>query len=269
MEKKEQIRSKDLKEFIKEIQYYNRNPRCLNALKLLEDYSTNPERNIHEKTTLYRCRIINDEKDINKEDGFYGFDINGSFVPPVESTKDMRANYRYIPYLYCANNPYTALVEVRPRIGARVSVATIQVNQPLRLLDFTLYKIICKMTEEKVNLFSDLSMLYSKPIANDDDLLDYIPTQFIAEYVKNLNYDGIAFKSSLTPENEIDIKTSSMGIDLDMYNLVVFSFGKCKPIKSNVVQIKHSYTECQQVDDSPIKIEISSLIDKQLEEILA
>ena len=56
------------------------------------------------------------------------------------------------------------------------------------------------MSPAKINFFADLSALYSKPIANDDDVLDYIPTQFIAEYVKNLGYDGIAFRSSLTPE---------------------------------------------------------------------
>lgn len=63
----------------------------------------------------------------------------------------MRANYRYIPYLYCANHPYTALIEVRPRLGANVSVATIVVDEEIRLLDFTLKNIPKSMSKVKIN----------------------------------------------------------------------------------------------------------------------
>ena len=62
-------------------------------------------------------------------------------MPPPSLTRDLRANYRYIPYLYCANHPYTALVEVRPRLGANVSVAMITTRAELTLLDFTLKDI--------------------------------------------------------------------------------------------------------------------------------
>ena len=99
------------------------------------------------------------EKDINgilenqSETGFFGYGEKASFVPPPEVTKDMRANYRYIPYLYCANHPYTALVEVRPRLGANVSVATIVVNEEIRLLDFTLKNIPKSMSKVKINFF--------------------------------------------------------------------------------------------------------------------
>lgn len=56
------------------------------------------------------------------------------------------------------------------------------------------------MSAEKRILFEDLSQLFSKPIANEGDTLDYIPTQYIPEYAKNIGYDGIAYSSSLTPE---------------------------------------------------------------------
>lgn len=236
------IRSKYLKEFINEIQYKNRNPQDLKALELLEDISTNPERNLEVGTVLYRSRIIlkKDKDNINKIEGFYGFSAEESFVPPINSTQDLRANYRYIPYLYCSNHPYTAIVEVRPRLGTLVSVATIEVIENIRLLDFTMHKIPKKIKEAKKNLFADLSSLYSYPVTADDDILDYIPTQFIAEYAKRLGYDGISFKSSLTPE--INATKS------DKYNVVVFNYQKCKVIKSNKVEITTNTIEYRQTD---------------------
>lgn len=261
----EQIRSKYLKEFIKEIQYTNRNPRDLKAIKLLDDISTNPERVLSVGTELYRCRIINGRSKINKETGFFGYGAKDSFLPPPDRTKDLRANYRYIPYLYCSNHPYIALLEVRPRLGAQVSVATICVNEKIRLLDFTMRNPSKGMLESKRNLFNDLSTLYSKPVTDDDDILDYIPTQYIAEYAKNLGYDGIAFRSSLTPELNTEDAINSP--ELDRYNVVVFNYKKCSAIRSNVVRIVESYIECEQTDDDPLKLDVRSLVSERLMKI--
>ena len=43
------------------------------------------------------------QKHTNKEKGFFGYGSKDSFVPPREKTSDMRANYRYIPYLFASN----------------------------------------------------------------------------------------------------------------------------------------------------------------------
>ncbi len=209
---------------------------------------------------MYRCRSVLNSSVINKEKNFYGYNEKDSFVPPVEQTKDMRANYKYIPYLYCANNPYIALVEIRPRLGSLVSVATIVNEEPMRLLDFTIQNKPSKMSEAKKNLFLDLSILFSNPVANDDDILDYIPTQFIAEFAKNMGYDGIAFSSSLTP----NINKNNP----DRYNFVIFNYNKCRVVKSNVVKITNIDIESSQIDDDPIKLNIKSFVEERLDEIL-
>lgn len=253
------IKSKYLQEFIKEIQFKNRNPQSIKALELLNDISTNPEMTLHSGENMYRCRIISSNDKINQKPYFYGYDDKGSFVPPKEVTRDLRANYKYIPYLYCSNDPYTALVEVRPRFGASVSVATIITKEKIRLLDFTMQKIPSKMTEGKKSLFSDLSVLYSTPVTNDDDLLDYIPTQFIAEYAKNLGYDGIAFSSSLTPEIDASAKR---------FNIVVFNYDKCEPIKSNVFTVTGNYLDVNRTDTDPNGFIIQNYLSEQLEKRL-
>ena len=243
----EKFRSKYLKTFIEEIKFHNRIPKKTKVLELLDDLSTNPERILTPETKLYRSRIISDMTQTGIEPGFWGYGNKDSFVPPANLTRDLRANYRYIPYLYCANNPYTAVVEVRPRLGANVSIATISVNKKLTLLDFTLKSIPQKMTDDKRNLFSDISMLFSKPVTSDDDILDYIPTQYIAEYVKHLGYDGIAYRSSLTPE--LDEDGTKENKRLDWYNIVVFNYDKCSPIKSNIFNVVKNHLECEQIDD--------------------
>lgn len=255
---KGKIRSEFLKDFIDEIQYHNRNPKDTKALELLDNLSTNPERVIVDNTLLYRCRVIQDMKKINKEPNFFGYGKKDSFVPPASVTRDLRANYRYIPYLYAANHPYTALVEVRPRLGANVSVATIRTKQKITLLDFSLASIPSKMTEPKLNLFADLSMLFSKPVTSDDDIIDYIPTQYIAEYAKRLGYDGIAFRSSLTPELEDQYLIEHR--DLDRYNVVIFNYEKCEPIRSNVFNVTHSFIEAEQIDKDVNRVNIHTTI---------
>lgn len=236
------MKSANLRSFIKEIQYKNRNPQDNRVLELLKDVSTNPERVLLSGDLLYRSRIIGSEDKLALQKPFWGFDRNGSFVPPASKTKDMRANYRYIPYLYCTDNSYLSVLEVRPRLGARVSVAIITIKSEITLLDFTMADKKSKMSEAKANLFADLSELFSKPVVADDDTLDYIPTQYIAEYVKNLGYDGIAYKSSLdviTDNNNLNTKN----------NIVIFNHHKCEPVSSNVYVISNSFIECRQVDE--------------------
>ncbi|MBQ7504946.1 MAG: RES family NAD+ phosphorylase [Ruminococcus sp.] len=259
------MKSRLLQTFIKEIKYNNRNPNDNKVLKILNEFHTNPERNLLPGYKLYRCRIVNKNSKLGSEKNFWGYNSKNSFVPPFEKTSDMRANYKYIPYLYCANHPYTSIVEVRPRLGSRVSIATLQVKEEITLLDFTLHNMSRKMSEAKINLFSDLSYLFSKPIEFEDVTLDYIPTQYIAEYAKNLGYDGIAFESSLTPELS-EIKDSY--IDTDRYNVVVFNYEKCVPVRSNLFEVFGQYTECRQIDDDKEKIYVDMPINEMLEKAI-
>ena len=161
-------------------------------------------------------------------------------MPPCQYTRDLRAIYRYIPYLYCSNNPYISLVEVRPRLKANVSIATIKVLDNIRLLDYTIQEKPASMNNPKINFFDDISLLYSTPVTSDDDILDYIPTQFIAKYAKNLGYDGISFSSSITPE---------IAIAENRFNIVVFNYKKCIHIKSNVINITGNYYDAVKTDE--------------------
>lgn len=248
-------KSKLLRKFVEDIQRINRNPQKDDArvIQLIDYAETNPERIIVAGTKLYRSRIIHSDNKLCGKAPFFGFDSANSLAPPWQLATDMRASYRYIPYLYCANHPYLSLVEVRPRIGAKVSVAEIVLKKDITLLDFTAKTKPKGMDETKQNLFHDLSLLYSKPVSEDDEIIDYIPTQYIAEYAKRLGYDGIIYMSSLTPE----INESG----LDRFNIVIFDYCNiCEVEKTNVVEVLENNVECKNVDGDHDPIIVESYI---------
>lgn len=96
------------------------------------------------------------------------------------------------------------------------------------------------MIDTKKSLLADLSALYSYPVTTDDNILDYIPTQYIAEYAKRLGYGNIAFKNSLTQELNATKN--------NRYNVVVFNYLEYKAIKSNVLKITTNTIVTRQID---------------------
>lgn len=233
----ENIRSPELKTFISDMQFKNRNPRNDRVLDLLNKIETNPSYVINQNENLYRARIMDDDSKINQTGEFKGYSKEESYTPPPRLTRDMRANYRYIPYLYCSDTPYICVCEVRPRLKSRISLATIRVNEPLNIFDLTLANPNPNISNEKKFLCRDLSMLFSKPVTNDDDTSNYIPTQYIAEYIKNRGYDGIRYNSAY-----------SNGKDLTSSNIVIFSYQKCEAIRSNVVRVDNYELNIAQID---------------------
>ena len=216
--------SQKLSEFINEIKYNNRNPQNSSVLEYLSDISTNPSFTLKKGSLLYRSRIVRGDYDsINTETGFAGYNKSGSFVPPKNKSVALRANYRFIPYLYVSSNEKTSILEVRPNIIDIVSISTIKVNNDLFLFDLRNVKSKTDNNRNaKDNLLIELSRLFSIPVNSTDDEIDYIPTQFISEYIKNKNYDGLIYPST-------QIENSSVN-----YNVVVFSYDKCEPITSRL-----------------------------------
>lgn len=63
------------------------------------------------------------------------------------------------------------------------------------------------LEEELLNhdLVREFSKSLSTPVNSDYDDIDYIPTQYLTEYIKNLGYYGIKFKSSLSDGENITL----------------------------------------------------------------
>ena len=174
-----------------------------------------------------------------KNESYKGFDAKNSGIPPVELIKAGRANPNSIGYLYLSEDENTSIYEVRPTIGQIVSIARFHVQKDLNIYDFT--KSIPIETE---GCIKDLSMLFpylgnkfSKPYNGEQE--EYLPTQYLAETIKNMGFDGIRFKSSL----------NTNGI-----NIVLFDEKYCQPFSSDLVEIKGMSLDIQkpEVYSSPI-----------------
>lgn len=134
-----------------------------------------------------------------KKKRFWGYNAKDSDAPPVGTASSGRANAQGISFLYSSDNIKTAMAEVRPHSGQDVSVATIRINNALRLFDFSGHT-----KEDDLNdrfILSILCRLFSIPKNGDES--SYYATQYIGEYIRELGYDGLRFKSSLVNGNNI------------------------------------------------------------------
>lgn len=128
--------------------------------------------------------------------------------PPKELATAGRANPIGIPYLYLSDTAKTTYFEVRAVYLDNLSVGTFRIERDLKLVDF-IYDVnlflsyndaavSLKETIIKKKVIDSISSDLSKPLRRYDSELEYVPTQLICEYCKQVvNADGITFESSL------------------------------------------------------------------------
>ena len=120
-----------------------------------------------------------------------------------------RANPEGIPYLYLTEEPKTTFYETRVNIHDVVSVGEFKIAGKDSLLvenltDIDLNEIDNLLDEDVVTLakrkllIQALSRDMSNPMHRFDSKIEYVPTQFICEYVqKTQKVSGIRFSSSV------------------------------------------------------------------------
>ena len=147
----------------------------------------------------YRARIVNELSKINPkswDDGFYGFSKEECLAPPPDKAKSGRANPKYISYLYLGEDEKTALAEVRPYKKQHISIAKIKNIKELKLFCFRFIENDISNRHYDKQLMSWISLAYALPVNNDEEI-NYFPTQYLAEYIKNKGFDGFKYDSSL------------------------------------------------------------------------
>ena len=177
--------------------------RFLTDVKVFEEFGWDrffAKNNIHPtEQSLYRARIHP-----NDTQRAYGISEMGSPEPKIATAG--RANPQGIPYLYLSKSIGTTFYETRATYLDEVSIGefVVKKDEVISLVDFT-EKISLFMNIGDINnyvksviLKKYISVDLSKPLRRYDSDLEYIPTQFICEFIKNLsNADDIMFNSSL------------------------------------------------------------------------
>jgi len=122
--------------------------------------------------------------------------------PLADRASEGRVNPKGIPCLYMASDEHTAIAEVRPWIGSRVSIGIFETIRDLRIVD-------CSKTPEMVHIYdgepsaelraesvwSHIARSFREPVTRNDDIADYAPTQIIAEVFRTNGFDGIVYRS--------------------------------------------------------------------------
>jgi len=175
-----------------------------------------------EGTKMIRARICKDKN---------GFSINEMGAPPLEKLQAGRINPEGITVLYLSSEKETALKEVRASIFDFVTIGEfIATKNDIRVVDLlklaTISPFLLQDKNEKdtdfltqyvINrkILKDISTEVAKPLRRNDSSLEYLPTQFITEFIKSQGYDGVEYASTMSEHS---------------YNLAMFnkeSF-KCK-----------------------------------------
>lgn len=151
---------------------------------------------INERDSFFRARISEEPLKADKMG-----------CPPCEKVTGGRANPLGIPYLYAADTLQTCISEVRPSNSSCVYVSQMRPVRELSVLDLTSPRRLCSASafgEEQlaavlgfVGLLELFSEELSKPVIPENGNLDYIPTQFLCEFIKSeAKFDGLIFNSS-------------------------------------------------------------------------
>lgn len=187
---------------------------------------------VEEEVSLYRCRIARNG---------VAYTLADMGAPPRDKVKYGRVNPSGIQCLYLASNTETAIAEVRPHAGETVYVAEGRgklegivdlCNPRSRVSPFTL-----KSSSEIMRIRNDLFLLkllgneLSNPVQPSSASYEYIPSQYLCEFIKYKGFNGILYKSSICPsgknlalfdpswcENFFDIKTyqiSTFSVKID------------------------------------------------------
>lgn len=162
---------------------------------------------------------------------FKGWNAQDSSAPPADYVGNGRANPDHIRYLYLSEDSVTPVYEVRPIIGQTVSVAKFKLQKDVKIYDLTLdiHDLIQDTVTEFPRLYNTIGAMFSRPY--NGEISKYLPTQYLAEEIKNMGFDGLRFRSSL----------NKGGI-----NIVLFDPDICTAISSDLVDVKEIELKLEQ-----------------------
>lgn len=153
----------------------------------------------HVPTIWYRARLQPMEIPYSREE---------MGAPPPRIASHGRANPAGIPYLYLASTPETSISEIRPHTGERASVAEFSLPEGLSVVDLQRPKRVLSpfafADEDLIGpLRDDVAFLHrlgeelTRPVVPQSAQFDYVPSQYVCEYIKKCGYQGVLYRSSV------------------------------------------------------------------------
>ena len=223
-------------DFVECIKHENRfHTNIINTDKL-STYLSYLRKDYKKCSALFRGRLCNNDESFSKME---------MGAPLRQYAREGRANSTGISRLYLANIAETCIHEIRAGAFDSISIGKFVLNQDIVIIDF-----------KKINNFSPfnpdfdyLEYLINKPtlqridaemgiaVRASDNHLDYIPTQYLCDFIKTLEYEsgkkysGVEYTSTL----------NSSG-----YNLAIFypDLFKCTSVSTYTInELKYNFSK--------------------------
>ncbi|WP_218922383.1 RES family NAD+ phosphorylase [Fuerstiella marisgermanici] len=151
-------------------------------------------------------------------------------APPQDRTTHGRANPAGIPYLYLASTVQTAVSEVRPHPGETVCVAEFKLKRgaKIKLLDLRNPRALVSpfllgdesaiaLLRGDVEFLERIGSELTTPVLPTAAAIEYIPSQYMCEFIKKCKYSGVLYTSSVTE-----------GVNLALFDPALATVGKVK-----------------------------------------
>lgn len=197
------LRNGQWEDFVNEIKTVNRYHSPYINFDILKRYCSYMRKSYKKGSKFYRARVS----------GKDGFPASQMSAPPLGQSSEGRANAKGVTCLYLANNYETAFHEVRAAAFDYICMGTLEVNQDITVVNLQdiarvspfVEGLECREHAINIEHLQKLNHEMSKPLRRGDSALEYVPTQYIVDFIKSIHhngiheYDGVEYQSTTNP----------------------------------------------------------------------
>ena len=214
-------------EFSKEIKTQNRFHNDFFKPDQLASFLTYSTSKYRKGTAFYRARIC---------ESMVGYAIEEMGAPPLRKRRPGRVNPEGIGIFYLTSDMETALNEVRASAFDFVSIGEFRLKKDISVINISslneispvLYSSGLESLAANISIFGDISKEISKPLRRSDSLLEYLPTQYITEFIKSKGYAGVEYTSTMgTGGRNVAVFDESLFAGVSVHNVEIKTIRYC------------------------------------------
>ncbi|MBT2289250.1 RES family NAD+ phosphorylase [Paenibacillus albidus] len=191
------LKSYEWEDFVEGIKNKNRFHTDYINLDLLNSFLKFAQKSYDEGAIFYRARISNAE-------GLHRKDME---APPLGIASDGRVNASGISCLYLSIDKETTIREIRAGAHDFVTIGKFRLKQGISIVNlYNLHQISPFRTIDEIDFtqhavnrkhLEKIGNEIARPLRRQDSPLDYLPTQYISDFIKSKGYEGIEYKSTM------------------------------------------------------------------------
>lgn len=225
------------KEFVEDIKYKSRfHGNYLNLTQLLK-FVNCTKVECKKGEVFFRSRVCDNPE---------GYSSDQMGAPPKDKVKSGRLNPEGISVLYLSDDPETTFYEVRAGVYDYVSLGKFELLKDISVADLTridqISPFVVAQSQLNIDLFQyainiDCLRQISAEIARPlrfENVLDYLPTQYICDFIRSNGFDGVRYKSVMREGvgNNLAVfdETNLQCINVEVHDVshISYSHNKCK-----------------------------------------